>query len=576
MCDNIIKHLARYEAEAERVMTSNDCRFSFPLERREVTNVDSNHQPAFIRQQGSWQTTKSPEPRQVEDEPRESEERFAQTIENAPYGYYRVGENGVWQYVNPMWEHMYGFSLQEAICGSLEMTQPKEVVRQARENIRRALSGDTVTGKSSRVTKDGSIGYHTFKIQPVYEGGEIVAAEGFVTDTTEQRRVEERLARAKDKLAIQVKERVAELKKANNELSKEITARKQAEEVSRKSELKYRYLLDNMPDSLAYCKILVNENNQPIDFVCLEVNNTFETLTGFKREDILNRKLLEVIPDLKESKTALLSVYNRAALDRDGGKFDLYCKTLGKRFTISAYRPQKGYFAIIFRDVTESKRTVSELSGLSRLLFQAHEEERRFVARELHDQTGQVLTYLSLLLDRAARLPADSIAAELDEAKKLVTELIGQVRDLSLSLRPSILDDMGLLPTLLWHFEHYTSKTGVEVNFKSGRLPKNLPPEVSTAAYRIMQEALTNVARHAGVSRVEVSIWANRGVLHLKIKDRGIGFVVKRTGDYSGLNGMQERAHLLGGTMVIDSTPRVGTTVKAELPLPDIPKRKKK
>ena len=133
-----------------------------------------------------------------------------------------------------------------------------------------------------------------------------------------------------------------------------------------------------------------------------------------------------------------------------------------------------------------------------------------------------------------------------------------------------MLDDLGLLPALLWLFERYTSQTQIYVEFKHAGLERWFPPEVSTAAYRIVQEALTNVARHARVNQVVVRMWTDADNLYLRIEDKGIGFNPKTidAAAATGLNGMRERALLLNGKFSIDSTPGAGTTVNSELPLP--------
>jgi len=211
------------------------------------------------------------------------------------------------------------------------------------------------------------------------------------------------------------------------------------------------------------------------------------------------------------------------------------------------------------------------LQTLSRRLVEVQEAERRHLACELHDEIGQILTGLKLILKMSKRLPADAIEASLGEARELVDELMAQVRNLSLDLRPTMLDDLGLLPALLWHCERYTSQTGRHVAFKHiGLERRRFPPEVETAAYRIVQEALTNVARHAGASEVTVRLWADQDVLGVQVEDQGVGFdpeAALDAGTTGGLSGMHERAVLLGGQLTIESASETGTRVTAEFPL---------
>jgi signal transduction histidine kinase len=208
------------------------------------------------------------------------------------------------------------------------------------------------------------------------------------------------------------------------------------------------------------------------------------------------------------------------------------------------------------------------LRDLSRRVVEVQEIERRHIARELHDEIGQVLTGLKLTLEASGRRVLGTRAASLDEAQRHVNDLITRVREMSLDLRPAMLDDLGLLSALLWHFERYTHLTGVRVHVEHSGIDRRFDPEVETGAYRIVQEALTNVARHARVRDVTVRIWSDEQVLRAELTDRGVGFDQAAVlGQSSGLTGMRERAALLGGRLTIVSSPGAGTRVLATFPL---------
>jgi signal transduction histidine kinase len=230
----------------------------------------------------------------------------------------------------------------------------------------------------------------------------------------------------------------------------------------------------------------------------------------------------------------------------------------------------------VAHDISERKQAAEDhvererLQTLSRRHVEVQEAERRHLARELHDEVGQLLTGLKFVLERAMRSPSTEAKARLREAQTLVTDLMTQVRELSLDLRPALLDDLGLLSALLWLFDRYHKRTQVRVVFEHRELDRRFPPEVETAAYRIVQEALTNAARHAGVSGVTVGVWSAESLLHVQIEDRGPGFDVQAVlgpGTTAGLAGMYERARLLGGQLIVKSTPGNGTRITAELPL---------
>ncbi len=212
-----------------------------------------------------------------------------------------------------------------------------------------------------------------------------------------------------------------------------------------------------------------------------------------------------------------------------------------------------------------------QLRDLSRRLLEVQEAEHRHIARELHDEIGQILTGLKLTLELSCRLPTEEAGVKLAKAQALLDDLITRTRRLSLDLRPSMLDDLGLFPTLRWHFERYSSTTQVNVTFNhSGLEGKRFAPQLETAAYRIVQEAMTNVARHAGVKQVMIDVCSDQDTLSIEIEDKGVGFdagAAMRAGRASGLTGIRERTMLLGGTLKLESAPGTGTSVTVEFPL---------
>lgn len=215
---------------------------------------------------------------------------------------------------------------------------------------------------------------------------------------------------------------------------------------------------------------------------------------------------------------------------------------------------------------------------LAKGIVDVQEEERRHIARELHDHLGQLLTGLQFMLETAKRQEGSAQKANLEEIQQTVGDIIGQVREMSLNLRPSMLDDMGLLPTLKWHLERFTKQTGIHVEFHENDIEGRFPAEVETAAYRIIQEALTNVARHAQVQQVFVGLITQGDALWIEVLDKGKGFDLSgnTTKPTSGLGGMQERASLVGGYVVIESFLNQGTQIVAALPLNGKPLERRK
>ncbi|HEY6158165.1 MAG TPA: PAS domain-containing protein [Gemmatimonadales bacterium] len=223
-------------------------------------------------------------------------------------------------------------------------------------------------------------------------------------------------------------------------------------------------------------------------------------------------------------------------------------------------------------DITERKnaeqelaRRTQQLEALSRKLIEAQEAERRAVARELHDDFGQVLTALKLNLQRRERDDSESIA--------LVDGAIARMRDLAQDLRPPLLDEQGLDASLRWYVEREASRAGLAFRLVLTHLEHRPPAAVETTCFRVAQEALTNVIRHAQARVVEVELGRAAGMLQLVVRDDGRGFDVPAArlraahGGSQGLLSMQERVALAGGDLEIDSAPGRGTTVRARLPL---------
>jgi signal transduction histidine kinase len=228
------------------------------------------------------------------------------------------------------------------------------------------------------------------------------------------------------------------------------------------------------------------------------------------------------------------------------------------------------------RDITERKLAQDALQMFSRQLIEAQEEERRRIARELHDQIGQILTVVKMNLHAVQQICQGSDAGPyVKDNIEAVDEALRLVRDLSVELRPPILDDLGLTTALHWYVDRYTKRTGLTVDVVIDLQDENerFSREFETACFRIAQEALTNVVRHAKATHVVVRLARNRELLLLTVKDNGAGFDVNRLRKRAprvstlGLISMQERAHAAGGRVDIESSPAGGTEVRFSLPL---------
>ncbi len=340
------------------------------------------------------------------------------------------------------------------------------------------------------------------------------------------------------------------------------------------SEQRFRALTAHISDAIT---LLTAEG------VVLYVSPSSRDVLGYPGTEVIGRSWFDLYHpgDLKQARALLDSVVRspgeHAIAEMRMRHQDNSWRWMQTVYANRVMEPSVQAIVVTYRDISAQKRSeetleeyAARLRDLSRQLVQAQEVERRVIARELHDEIGQILTGLRLTLDAIGQQIGTETTAPLSRAMSMVDTLQARVRTLSLNLRPAALDDRGLLPALLVHCNQYSAH-GLEVQvIHNGVSGRRFAPELEITAYRVAQEALTNVARHAGVAGATVRLWADEETLGIQVQDNGKGFVVERglTGPYSGgLSGMRERVALMGGDLAVESNPGAGTRVTAELPL---------
>ncbi len=239
---------------------------------------------------------------------------------------------------------------------------------------------------------------------------------------------------------------------------------------------------------------------------------------------------------------------------------------------VTGHDPDADQLASTFNSMLQAIDDLSK--SRARHILHAQEEERKRIARELHDETSQALTSLLISLALLEESVTDPIGRErISDTRALAHETLRAVRNMSLDLRPSALDDLGLLPALRWYVKEYQQKCGIQADLTVSGLKERLPPEVETALYRMIQESLTNTAKHAHAKHVWVTLTEDGLLLRATIRDDGRGFDAagmrrKRWQDRGlGLAGMQERAALLDGSVEIESEPGAGALITVTIPL---------
>jgi PAS domain S-box-containing protein len=347
----------------------------------------------------------------------------------------------------------------------------------------------------------------------------------------------------------------------------DVTEQRHSEHALRVSEKRHREIVETSNEGIC----IVNERNEIVF-----ANRRFGSMVGTIADDLLGRSALELVPeeDVSSARSAFdARETSSEPTDERLRRFD--GTLLPAMVSTTIMRDDHGRFTGMLRmytDATSRQQLVTAREMLVRELVAAQERERQRIARELHDQTGQHIVALTLGLARLASSVADMPSATLiiDHLRSVADSLGKDVHTLAMELRPSALDHLGLAPALTAYVDAVAARVGLDIDVHCDSIDDlQLNASAQTGLYRIAQEALTNVVKHARAQHASVILERRGDALQLIVEDDGIGFIDKlnRTAPKLGLLGMRERAALLGGTVTIESSPGKGTTVYARIPL---------
>lgn len=423
---------------------------------------------------------------------------------------------------------------------------------------------------------------HFIKLTAFYLTYKAIIETGLVQPYTllfrDLKQNEEALRRAHDELELRVRERTAELVRANTALQAEIGERLKTEAALRESEGKYSRLVES-----SLTGIYINQDGKIVF-----ANQLFAAMHGYSPDKLIGMAMDEVIHPEDRAYAAELRAkrlrgepapveYEMRGLTRDGHPI-----WLNRRITVIEYQGRPAVLGNVIditgrkeieRALQESER---ELRFLSSQLLEANERERKTIAHELHDSIGQFLAAAKFGLERRIAAegggPGPSIALKAILAN--IQNAIDETRRIMTNLRPSILDDLGILATLTWfcrEFRKVYSHLNVEKDIRVAE--DQIPEPLKIVIFRVLQESLNNFAKYAQGDRVRVALEMTGGSLELSVQDDGVGFDPKGCRRGMGLSSMRERTELSGGSFALETGRGKGTTVRARWPLAPWPQK---
>jgi PAS domain S-box-containing protein len=471
----------------------------------------------------------------VASTPDSDAERFRAVVEGAPNAMIMVDQRGIIALVNSQTETLFGYKRTEMLGQSVEVLVPARFRGQ-----HAGLRGGYL--KNPEVRAMGA-GRELFGLRK--DGSEVPVEIGLNPIN---------IADSRFVLASII----------------DITQRKLAETAYQTSERRYAELVEEALEG-----IMVRKRTGEIIFA----NDMLCSMLGYSRAELLCMSIKDLVIEEDAETIDQVQRLNRGGTLRLEKR--MHHKNDGDVYVqVSARRLSDGNFQSTIQDVSESKKAetralvyVEELRFMSRRLLEAHENERRAIARELHDEVGQALTATNIKLQELVHQAGTGpLAPRAAEASAIVSQLLQQVRQLSLNLHPSVLDDLGLAAAFRWCVRTRAESDSLKIVLD---MPENLPrfPTLTeNTLFRVFQEALSNVLRHAQAAQLTVILRYEDGILTLRVQDDGRGFdpdsarMHAMSGTSLGVIGMQERVRLAGGKIVIESKPGAGTQIQVVLP----------
>ncbi len=480
---------------------------------------------------------------------RESESRFRSLYHNTPAMLHSIDPEGRLVSVSDFWVELMGYSRDEVIGRKLTdfFTEESRQIAETKIIPRFFKTGFLQDIPYQFVKKSGeTIDVLLSAIADRDTKGNIVRSLAVSIDITQRNRAEEALKQAKEELSLYSKDL-------------ERLVRKQTAEIT---------------NILTYTPAVVYIKDKAGRYTL--VNTRYEELFNVRNTEIRGKTDYDILPkqvadQFRTSDTQVLNESRSLQVEELIQQSDGFHTYLAVKFPIYDETGAISGVCGILNDITAVKKAQTQLRRLSGSIMANQEKERSAIARELHDELGQVLTALrmdSVWMSERLKNSDPKAAKRALTMCQLIDKNIEDVRGMAFRLRPGVLDDLGLVDALEWYTADFERRTEIACVFDHENVPR-LNETISTAAYRIAQEALTNIARHAGASGVKVSLRSSNGFLTLTVVDDGRGFDALHLSESEGLGvaGMRERATLVGGSLDVTSRPQKGTRVYFEVPI---------
>ncbi len=515
-------------------------------------------------------------------EVRQAEEKSRLLIKYAPSMLYEIDfQRPAFKSVNDAMCQFLGYTREELLAMNPFDLLDDEGKAVFRERIRRKLAGEAISEsvEYKSKTKDGREVYGVLNMTFTYKDGKPEGAFVVAHDITERKRMEEELRRSRDELETRVQGRTSELMSVVETLQVEMSERERAELALQEASLYARSLIEASLDPL----VTISRDGKIMD-----VNRATELATGLSRDILIGSDFSDYFAEPEKAREGYKQVFSKGFV-RD---YPLAVRhTSGKitdvLYNAAVYRNKAGEVQGVFaaaRDITERKRaeealreSENRLRLLSTALLNVQERERMMIAGEIHDSMGASLAAAKFKMEDVLNQMVDDnpqAKVALNNVIPILQGTIEEARRIQMSLRPSMLDDLGILATINWFCRQFESTySNIRIKREIDIEEHEIPESLKIVIYRVLQEALNNTAKHSKALLVLLSLRKAKQNIELVIRDSGQGFDLreaysrKGTAKGLGLDSMRERAELSGGSFNIESAEGKGTTIFASWPL---------